>query len=262
LDELAKVEPAHAFWVIKHGLKMSGMPAWGVTMYDSALWDMVAALPKIAKMSPEQYKKLVTGVEETGQKHPDEKPANSSEPAAAPDGASTNVGAPNPDMSAMKGMKGMSGMAGMKGMPDMQDKPAMPTALDAGFKAKAVPAAEAAAEAFHAALQKGDRNAVLALLSAEVSIIEDGKTQSRDEYASGHMGEDFAFLKHARIKLLSLASMAMGDSAMVSSRSEMRASHEGVPMSMLSSEVLTLKQTPAGWKIVKVQWASNPIPGA
>lgn len=74
--------------------------------------------------------------------------------------------------------------------------------------------------------------------------------------------EDFGFLKRAQIKPLSLVSMAMGDSAMVSSRSEIRVSHEGVPMSMLSSEMLTLKQTPSGWKIVKVQWSSGPIPGA
>lgn len=121
LQELAKVEPAHAFWAIKHGLKMSGMPAWGVTMYDTALWDMVAALPKISKMSPDEYKQLVAGVEETGQKHPE---AEASDSAAPPDGDTKNVGAPNPDMSTMNGMKDMKGMKGMKdmsGMPSMGD---------------------------------------------------------------------------------------------------------------------------------------------
>ena len=253
LSELAKVEPAHAFWVIKHGLKMSGMPAWGVTMYDSALWDMVAALPKISKMSPAEYKTLVEGVEETGQKHPDAEPANAGETKAA---------ASNADMRGMQGMKAMSGMAGMNGMAGMKD--AAPTTAKDGdqFKSKAAPAAEAVAKAFHSALQNGDRKAVLALLSPDVAITEEGQTQSRDEYASGHLGEDFAFLKAARIKQISLASMAMGDAAMVRSVSEVQASHDGVPMTMLSSELLTLKQTPSGWKIVKVQWTSGRLPGA
>jgi mono/diheme cytochrome c family protein len=31
-----------AFWTIKHGIKMSAMPAWGKTLDDSAIWDLVA----------------------------------------------------------------------------------------------------------------------------------------------------------------------------------------------------------------------------
>lgn len=117
VTELAKLDPRHAFWVIKHGLKMSGMPAWGVTMYDSALWDMVAALPKISKMSPQEYRALVDGVEETGQKHPEaEKDAHAEAPAKDDAGKS---GAPDADARETKGMKGMDGMKGMKDMKGM-----------------------------------------------------------------------------------------------------------------------------------------------
>ena len=34
--------PAEQFWIIKHGVKMTGMPAWGVTHNDEMLWDVVA----------------------------------------------------------------------------------------------------------------------------------------------------------------------------------------------------------------------------
>src|SRR5690606_35922138 len=31
-------EPAGDFWVIKHGIKASGMPAWGKSMDDDSIW--------------------------------------------------------------------------------------------------------------------------------------------------------------------------------------------------------------------------------
>ena len=38
------VAPAEAFWVIKHGIKASGMPAWGGSMDDEFIWNMSAFL--------------------------------------------------------------------------------------------------------------------------------------------------------------------------------------------------------------------------
>jgi mono/diheme cytochrome c family protein len=53
------VEPKEAFWVIKHGIKMSAMPAWGGSHDDPTIWSMVAFLRKLPDMSPEQYKAIV-----------------------------------------------------------------------------------------------------------------------------------------------------------------------------------------------------------
>src|SRR3546814_5984001 len=88
----------------------------------------------------------------------------------------------------------------------------------AGLAANAVPAAESAANAFHEALKRGDRQAVLALLAPEVVIHEGGETQSRDAYAASHLNHDIAFLKEADIRPVDIGSMAMGDTAMVGSR--------------------------------------------
>ncbi|HEY7978815.1 MAG TPA: cytochrome c [Rhizomicrobium sp.] len=52
-------DPREQFWVIKHGIKMSGMPAWGMTHSDEEIWDMVAFLQKLPLLSPAQYKAVV-----------------------------------------------------------------------------------------------------------------------------------------------------------------------------------------------------------
>jgi mono/diheme cytochrome c family protein len=51
--------PAEEFWIVKHGVKMTGMPAWGVTHDDDLLWDVVAFVRKLPELTPEQYESLV-----------------------------------------------------------------------------------------------------------------------------------------------------------------------------------------------------------
>lgn len=46
---------AEAFWIIKHGIKMTAMPAWGKTQTDAQIWAMVAFLAKVKNMTPIQY---------------------------------------------------------------------------------------------------------------------------------------------------------------------------------------------------------------
>lgn len=55
----SSLKPAEEFWVVKHGLKMTGMPAWGVTHDDELLWDVVAFLRKLSELSADQYQELV-----------------------------------------------------------------------------------------------------------------------------------------------------------------------------------------------------------
>jgi mono/diheme cytochrome c family protein len=55
----AKIEPKRAFWVIKHGIKMSSMPAWGFSHDDDTIWSLVAFLQKLPDMNAEQYQAIV-----------------------------------------------------------------------------------------------------------------------------------------------------------------------------------------------------------
>jgi len=51
--------PADQFWIVKHGVKMTGMPAWGITHDDELLWDVVAFVRKLPELTPEQYETMV-----------------------------------------------------------------------------------------------------------------------------------------------------------------------------------------------------------
>jgi mono/diheme cytochrome c family protein len=57
--------PAEEFWVVKHGVKMTGMPAWGVTHSDEILWDVVAFLRKLPELTPDEYQALVKSAPKT-----------------------------------------------------------------------------------------------------------------------------------------------------------------------------------------------------
>lgn len=52
-------DPREAFWVIKHGIKMSAMPAWGFSHDDATIWSMVAFLQKLPDMTPVEYEAIV-----------------------------------------------------------------------------------------------------------------------------------------------------------------------------------------------------------
>lgn len=65
--ELAKTQdltPGQQFWIIKHGVKLSAMPAWGRSHPDPLIWDMVAFVRKLPGMTPEQYKAFVASAPE------------------------------------------------------------------------------------------------------------------------------------------------------------------------------------------------------
>ena len=52
-------DPASAFWAIKHGIKATGMPAWGKSMEDKYIWGMVAFLQQLPKLDAQAYRTLV-----------------------------------------------------------------------------------------------------------------------------------------------------------------------------------------------------------
>lgn len=53
------MSPQKTFWVIKHGIKMSGMPAWGASHDDQTLWAITAFVMQLPKMTPEDYRNIV-----------------------------------------------------------------------------------------------------------------------------------------------------------------------------------------------------------
>jgi mono/diheme cytochrome c family protein len=59
LRRKSDLTPAEQFWIVKHGVKMTGMPAWGVTHDDELLWNVVAFIRKLPQLTPKQYETMV-----------------------------------------------------------------------------------------------------------------------------------------------------------------------------------------------------------
>jgi mono/diheme cytochrome c family protein len=54
---------AEQFWIIKHGIKMSAMPAWGKSHDDATIWGIVAFLRKLPTLTPDEYRALTHSAE-------------------------------------------------------------------------------------------------------------------------------------------------------------------------------------------------------
>jgi cytochrome c553 len=46
------------FWIVKHGLKYTGMPAWPAQQRDDEVWAMVAFLRRLPDLAPDEYRSL------------------------------------------------------------------------------------------------------------------------------------------------------------------------------------------------------------
>jgi ketosteroid isomerase-like protein len=256
------VDPQDAFWVIKHGIKMSAMPAWGKAGHDDpTIWSMVAFLEKLPGMTPAEYKAIVAKAPPDEDMDMGDEGGHSHSHGGAADEDAHDGGMKGMDMSGATGHS-HDAAAGDDHDHAASTTPAAeaPLSLD-GMKPKAAPEAEAVAQAFHTALQHGDRAAALALLAPDATVSEGGHTQTRDDYANGHLGEDIAFLKSAKITPISFGSMAMGDTAMVGSESDIHATIKGQSTTLRSRELLNLKKDGKDWKIVSIQWQSAPASG-
>jgi len=54
-DAAKEWSDALIFWIVKHGIKMSGMPAFGAHVPDDGIWDIVAFVRRLPDMTPEAY---------------------------------------------------------------------------------------------------------------------------------------------------------------------------------------------------------------
>jgi mono/diheme cytochrome c family protein len=56
-----KWEPAEVYWLVKHGAKMTGMPAFGPSHSEAELWNIAVFVAQLPAMTPEHYAKLGEG---------------------------------------------------------------------------------------------------------------------------------------------------------------------------------------------------------
>jgi cytochrome c553 len=51
-------EPRHLFWIVQHGIKYSGMPAWATQVRPDEVWPVIAFLVRLPKLDETSYRRL------------------------------------------------------------------------------------------------------------------------------------------------------------------------------------------------------------
>lgn len=67
-DAASRYTPGELFWILKNGIKMSGMPSWA-DHGDAELWNVVAFLEKLPLLTPEAYAQFVKRAAAAGGHH-------------------------------------------------------------------------------------------------------------------------------------------------------------------------------------------------
>lgn len=60
-ERFSRWDAGEMFWIVKHGIKYTGMPAWPALKRDDEVWAMVSFLQKLPEMSAEEYNRLAYG---------------------------------------------------------------------------------------------------------------------------------------------------------------------------------------------------------
>lgn len=55
VDALQRWRPREIYWITRHGIKMSGMPAWQFRLDDAQLWDVTAFVQRLPGLTPQAY---------------------------------------------------------------------------------------------------------------------------------------------------------------------------------------------------------------
>lgn len=68
-DAARELTAAELFWVTRHGIRMSGMPAWGETHADAELWPIIGLIRQFPVMTGGDYEELLDAALATGIVH-------------------------------------------------------------------------------------------------------------------------------------------------------------------------------------------------
>lgn len=60
VDAARRWQPGEIYWITRHGIKMSGMPAWEMRLPDADLWALTAFLQRLPALTPAAYRDHTT----------------------------------------------------------------------------------------------------------------------------------------------------------------------------------------------------------
>jgi ketosteroid isomerase-like protein len=131
-----------------------------------------------------------------------------------------------------------------------------------GSRATAQASADSAAVAatvdrFHAAVVAGDSTLALSLLTNDVTVMESGGIETREEFRSHHLAADIAFAQAVKSERGPKRVMVRGDAAWVTSASTTTGDYRGRQVNSTGAELMVLTRTPQGWRIAAIHWSSR-----
>lgn len=148
-------------------------------------------------------------------------------------------------------------LAGSAATASAQDHHAHGAEPAAALPADVLPAA-AVVDSFHAALASGDTDAALALLAADVVILEEGGAErSRDEYAGHHLPSDAAFAAATEATVTRRTGSVLGDVAWVISEGRTHGTYNGRAVDRMTTETMVLVRHGDDWRIHHIHWSSR-----
>ncbi len=62
VDAARRWSAPEMYWIVRHGIKTSGMPAWKYHMSDAQIWQVVGFLSHLPRLSPQQFAVFDAGV--------------------------------------------------------------------------------------------------------------------------------------------------------------------------------------------------------
>jgi ketosteroid isomerase-like protein len=112
---------------------------------------------------------------------------------------------------------------------------------------------------FHEALAAGDSMAVLAMLTEDARILENGAIETREEYRAHHLPGDVAFAQAISSDRGPLQVTVVGHVGWVTSTSTTRGEFRGRAINSQGAELMVLTHTPEGWRISAIHWSSRAL---
>lgn len=116
----------------------------------------------------------------------------------------------------------------------------------------------AVVEQFHAAMKRGDADAVAALMADDAVIYEQGWVEvSKEEYVTGHLPGDIAYSAGMTEQVISRRISTSGAFAVVMTQSRTTGTYEDKPVDREGTETMVLKRVKGAWLITHIHWSSH-----
>lgn len=110
---------------------------------------------------------------------------------------------------------------------------------------------------FHEALASGDSTAALALLAPDVTILESGGVETREQYRGHHLPGDIGFARAVKSVRGPIQVRVRGEVAWATSSSTTRGEYRGRAVDSAGAELMVLTRDGADWRISAIHWSSR-----